>query len=191
MDEFTFDEKGYNLGKNGIEIKYIIQNDCWICISHKPNSRMGYMGITRNKKPNRIHRYSYELYNGKIPENMHVLHSCDNPKCINPEHLFLGTNLDNMRDKISKGRDIITEETRKKLSKASSGQNNAMYGKRKYTDEQVLKVKEFLIKGYKNKEISKIANVSLTFVSDIKNGKSEHYLKFLSGCLKDWLEEVK
>ena len=50
------------------------------------------------------HRQAWEDANGPIPDGMHVLHSCDNKPCINPEHLFLGTHRDNMRDSAAKGR---------------------------------------------------------------------------------------
>lgn len=50
------------------------------------------------------HRYSFALINGPIPDGMLVCHHCDNPRCVRPDHLFLGTTLDNVKDKIEKGR---------------------------------------------------------------------------------------
>lgn len=61
-------------------------------------------GYGRFFEMRRAHRFSWYLHNGPIPDGLHVLHTCDNPPCVRPDHLFLGTNTDNVADKIAKGR---------------------------------------------------------------------------------------
>lgn len=80
-----------------------LENGCIISSSHKPNSH-GYLPLERNGKMVLAHRLVYEYFNGPIPEGMGVLHRCDNPPCLNPEHFFAGTHVDNMRDMAKKGR---------------------------------------------------------------------------------------
>lgn len=58
----------------------------------------GYGLLTHEKKHIKAHRISWELHNGEIPKGLYVRHSCDNPKCVNPDHLSLGTQVENMRD---------------------------------------------------------------------------------------------
>jgi len=76
--------------------------DCWKWTG--PLSDGGYGKFSCGQVKRRAHRVAYEMYVGPIPDGMHVLHRCDNPPCVNPTHLFLGTHLDNMRDMEAKGR---------------------------------------------------------------------------------------
>jgi hypothetical protein len=64
----------------------------------------GYGCFAIDSSPVKAHRVSYELACGPIPEGLHVLHKCDVRCCVNPDHLFLGTNDDNVKDKVAKGR---------------------------------------------------------------------------------------
>lgn len=74
---------------------------CWNWI--KSVSNKGY-GWFRQDGHELAHRWAYATFRGPIPAGLFVLHSCDNPKCVNPNHLFLGTNRDNIRDMVAKGR---------------------------------------------------------------------------------------
>lgn len=80
-----------------------VSNSCWLWTSGK--TKFGY-GTLRNNlgKQERAHRIAYALYVGEIPDGLLVLHKCDVPACVNPEHLFLGTYKDNSVDMINKGR---------------------------------------------------------------------------------------
>ena len=79
---------------------------CWLWEGStgpgKPGFRYG--DFRRNGRHGLVHRYMYEKYIGPIPPGMHVLHRCDVPICGNPAHLFVGTNLDNIRDSVAKSR---------------------------------------------------------------------------------------
>ena len=74
---------------------------CWLWVSQ---SGEGYGHLRIDGKSRSAHHASYELHVGPIPDGMRVLHRCDNPRCINPEHLFLGTQADNVADMVAKGR---------------------------------------------------------------------------------------
>ena len=75
---------------------------CWLWMS--ACDKDGY-GLLRHEKKNiRAHRASYQMYTGNIPAGQFVCHRCDLPSCVNPDHLFLGTNSDNQKDASRKGR---------------------------------------------------------------------------------------
>jgi hypothetical protein len=76
--------------------------DCWIWTGHK--NPQGYGRINVGGKLMMATHISWEIFNGKIPERLYVLHHCDNPPCVRPDHLFLGTKKDNAQDALSKGR---------------------------------------------------------------------------------------
>lgn len=80
----------------------ILENGCWEWIAYK--SKGGYGQIGKNKIIDKAHRASYELYIGDIPIGYDVCHSCDNPNCVSPFHLFSATHKDNMNDARQKGR---------------------------------------------------------------------------------------
>lgn len=78
-------------------------SDCWYWTGFI--DELGY-GVSSDHKVRKAHRLSWSIFNGDIPKGMKVLHKCDIRSCVNPNHLFLGTQADNVQDMISKGRQV-------------------------------------------------------------------------------------
>lgn len=86
----------------------VTESGCWIWMgklrsnSVGLNHRYGFTSISG--KEERAHRLSYKIFRGEIPDGLYVLHKCDVTQCVNPDHLFLGTQKENLLDASSKGR---------------------------------------------------------------------------------------
>lgn len=89
---------------------------CWLWTG--ASNRRGYGSTNFNKRRQESHRVSWRIYRGEIPDGISVLHKCDNPGCVNPDHLFLGTNSDNMKDAFRKKRGRIPHHKGEKAHSA-------------------------------------------------------------------------
>jgi hypothetical protein len=169
-------EKGKERFWSKIQVKS--QEECWVWIPSKAND----YGIFKWSKDGqeyrmRSHRLMWFITFGN-PGDMLVCHSCDNPPCVNPKHLFLGTNYDNTQDMVKKNRHAKGFKngfgtqyrgTRPDLQK----RNLEMRGK--LTDDDVLEIKRLKQSGLTNVEISKKFGVSDGYISRIISGKRRVY----------------
>jgi hypothetical protein len=80
--------------------------DCWIWNGTKDGKGYGRLHLSgpAGRRTVKAHRLAYELHKGPIPSGLEILHACDNPSCVNPAHLSVGTRADNMQDAAAKGR---------------------------------------------------------------------------------------
>lgn len=121
--------------------------------------KSGYGQVRRRGKTYTTHRFSYLLTHGVIPDGLCVLHKCDNRKCCNPDHLFLGTHQDNHDDMIAKGRKRWTPSLGSKQVAA------------KLREEDVIVIRDKLASGERGKDVAAQFGVSPSAVSLIKRGK--------------------
>lgn len=121
----------------------------------------GYGQMKDSGKAILVHRWVWEQINGAITDGIQVLHKCDNPCCVNPDHLFLGTHLDNMKDKAKKGRS-------KNVPRGAAHPRHWA----KVTTEQVVLIKERLRSGERQIDIAREIGVSPNLISEIKLGKT-------------------
>lgn len=132
--------------------KISYEGDCWVWTGCRNTD--GYPKIGRKRDDGSFdfnvkgHRYVYEQTKGKIPEGMVVRHKCDNILCLNPEHLDIGTPMDNMRDRVERGR------THNHVSKEVWDQ-----------------IRELRRKGLSQQAVADIVGCSQTHISKIETGK--------------------
>jgi hypothetical protein len=129
---------------------------CWIWNASK--TRKGYGNVGFGTKVYRVHRIAYYLSKSVDPFPQEVLHTCDNPCCVNPEHLFLGNNLDNIRDKQAKGRQTWS---------VGSGTGSAILD-----EALVAQIKQYLVEGYRQSDIAKHFSVSRSTIHLIHKGST-------------------
>jgi LSD1 subclass zinc finger protein len=82
----------------------VSEGQCWLYSGSVDGGGYGTVSTRRGQAPAKAHRISYQHHHGEIPSGMKVCHRCDTPACVNPAHLFLGTQQDNVRDCFAKGR---------------------------------------------------------------------------------------
>jgi hypothetical protein len=134
---------------------------CWIWTATKNGD--GYGHFSHKKFIYKAHRFSWMLLYGDIPKGVLVLHKCDNPPCVNPEHLFLGTDKDNVHDAIRKGR------------------RADLKGEQRYNckikDSMVPSIRDMYLQGHSLKAVAKVFGVDATTIHKIVIGKSRQHVK--------------
>lgn len=143
--------------------KVIVQEGCWDWSGAK--TRLGYCVIRDQypKKGNQFgHRVSYMIHKGQIGEGMNILHKCDNPSCVNPDHLQQGTQKQNIHDMIAKGRRTKT-----------TGLKGSESPRSKLSWDDVRKIRELLAIGdLRQKDIGEMFSVSQTAIWNIHLNKT-------------------
>ena len=129
------------------------EDECWEWTA--ATRGLGYGGFKESYVTHLAHRLSYQFYVGEIPEGMSVCHTCDNRKCVNPSHLWLGTLTDNNVDRASKGR-----------SARRLGEDNNLT---KLTEDNVRDIRELRAGGKPVHKIAEEFNIHRTYASGIIN----------------------
>jgi hypothetical protein len=135
-----------------------LKTPCW---NHTGSiNAAGYGTIFVKGKNVRAHRVAYALFKGKIPRGKGVCHLCDNPRCINPDHLFVCTQKENMQDAFSKGRMKVPYNPGSRCATA------------KFTDEQVAMIRARVKGGELRKALAAEYGVHANTISAIVNNRS-------------------
>jgi hypothetical protein len=145
-------------------------DECW---PWKAGKNGGYGTFWIGAKRVKAHRFAYELVKGPIPAGQKVCHSCDNPSCCNPAHLWPGTDLDNMKDCIAKGRAVYVRGERNGThthpERTARGERQ---GLAKLTEAKVHEIRRLRSEGYTLAAIGGIMGVHLSNIGYIVNGQT-------------------
>jgi hypothetical protein len=137
--------------------------ECWLWLGTKDQD--GYGSFYQNYHNYRAHRVAYTLTFGSIPQGLMVLHQCNNPSCVNPAHLEVGTSRDNMLHCIRSGRHVW--QTHPECAQSGEKRSNA-----KLRVEQVLAIRDLYSQGgYSHRRLGEMFGVSHTVIQRIIAGK--------------------
>lgn len=145
--------------------KVLKTDSCWIWTAGSRG--LGYGAFKHEGKTIDAHRMSWIIHNGTIPKDIFICHKCDNRSCVNPDHLFLGTHSDNMRDAYNKGRLNMNS-----FDRSANAIGHVPTTRTLKTEADVIKVKS-LIKNrtVSLKQLSLIHNISYQLLRDISCGR--------------------
>lgn len=146
-------------------------NCCWIWNASTTHAGYGKLCIITDGKKRFFlsHRISYIVHYGSFDRDLLVCHTCDNPKCVNPKHLWLGTNLTNAIDKMNKGRDNLIQARRTRRNKGY-----------KLTEAQVIEIRSLYPNGMSYRRLASIFGVSPPMIRNIIKRKSWRFAGKLS-----------
>lgn len=157
------------------------QDACWPWTAYRDEDGYGSSVFMVNKKRLFVlaHRYAYQLTYGIYPDRLQVCHTCDNPPCCNPRHLFLGTNADNRQDMINKGRAkfwCVPPERRARGDRNGARTHPGLHkgiknGRAKLTEDQVRQIK-VLLPSTPKRALARQFHVSKTVIQHIAIGKT-------------------
>lgn len=150
--------------------------DCWLWLGATFPSGYGAFGSRQTLGTQRAHRIAYILTNGAISDDLYVLHKCDNPRCCNPAHLFLGTAADNSDDKVAKDRQAKGDRQglRKHPGAAARGERQHLAV---LTAEQVRQIRTLHARGAKQNELSRRFGVSTTTLNNIVHRRTWQHIE--------------
>lgn len=153
------------------------ENGCWTWCGTVNGAGYGTIGLgTRCMGKDFVHRVSYRIFIGQIPDGMVVCHRCDVKRCVNPLHLFVGTYKDNSDDMAAKGRAPVGDswKTERRTLRQVKGE---LHGMAKLTEPQVLEVRRQSSAGKSKAEISNAFGVCRATIRNIVNGNNWTHLK--------------